>query len=150
MWAEVIPLNKSPAKVIADSLFDNYISRYGIPIKMISDNGPQFISDTFEHLINRLGIRHVKTAVYRPQANRIERVNRDFVQMIVNYVNDPHETWDQLLREFAYAIRMVVNETTEKPCRIIFRKEIDYPISEISDGIGRNRVCSRRILRIAN
>ncbi|GFX66594.1 hypothetical protein TNCV_1795051 [Trichonephila clavipes] len=62
---------------------------------MISDNGPQFISDIFEHLSNRSGIRHVKTVVYRPQMNRTEHVNRVLVQMIANYVNDHHEIWDQ-------------------------------------------------------
>ncbi|GFX16481.1 retrovirus-related Pol polyprotein from transposon 17.6 [Trichonephila clavipes] len=91
-WAEIIPLKKASARIIADSLFGNYISRYGAPVKLISDNGTQFISDIFEHLSNRLGIRHVKTVVNRPQANRTERVNRDIVQMIANYVNDQHDT----------------------------------------------------------
>ncbi|GFU76797.1 retrovirus-related Pol polyprotein from transposon 17.6 [Trichonephila clavipes] len=76
-WAEIIPLKKVSARVIADTFFDNYISRFGAPVKLISDNGPQFISDIFEHLSDRLGIRHVKTVVYRPQANRSERVNRN-------------------------------------------------------------------------
>ncbi|GFS99118.1 retrovirus-related Pol polyprotein from transposon 17.6 [Trichonephila clavipes] len=83
-------------------------------VKLISDNGPQFISDIFEHLSDRLGIRHVKTVVYRPQANRTECMNRDLVQMIANYVNDQHDTWDQFLSEFMYAIRTAVNESTRK------------------------------------
>ncbi|GFW45824.1 retrovirus-related Pol polyprotein from transposon 17.6 [Trichonephila clavipes] len=62
-WAKIIPLNKASAQIIANKLFDNYISRYGAPVKLISDNGPQFISDIFEHLSDRLGIRHVKTVV---------------------------------------------------------------------------------------
>ncbi|GFW52036.1 hypothetical protein TNCV_2819051 [Trichonephila clavipes] len=78
-WAEIIPLKKASARVIADNFFDNYISRFGAPKKLISDNGPQFISDIFENLSERLGIGHVKTVVYRPQANRTERVNRDLV-----------------------------------------------------------------------
>ncbi|GFY23360.1 retrovirus-related Pol polyprotein from transposon 297 [Trichonephila clavipes] len=49
-WAEIIPLKKASARVIADNFFDNYISRFGAPIKLISDNGPQFISDIFEDL----------------------------------------------------------------------------------------------------
>ncbi|GFT69117.1 hypothetical protein TNCV_3905041 [Trichonephila clavipes] len=64
---------------------------YRAPVQLISDNGPQFISDIFEHLSDRLGIRHVKTVVYRPQANRTERMNRDLVQMIANHVNDQHD-----------------------------------------------------------
>ncbi|GFY12772.1 retrovirus-related Pol polyprotein from transposon 412 [Trichonephila clavipes] len=119
-WAEIIPLIKASARVIADNFFNNYISRFGAPIKLISDNGPQFISDIFENLSERLGIRHVKTVVYRPQANRTERVNRDLVQMIANYVNEQHDTWDQFLREFAYAIRTAVNETTGKTLAELF------------------------------
>ncbi|GFX13918.1 transposon Ty3-I Gag-Pol polyprotein [Trichonephila clavipes] len=113
-WTEIIPLKKTSARVITDTFFDNYISRFGAPIKLISDNGPQFISDIFENLSERLGIRHVKTVVYRPQANRTGRENRDLVQLIANYVNYQHDTWDQFLREFAYAIRTAVNETTGK------------------------------------
>ncbi|GFX64956.1 hypothetical protein TNCV_450941 [Trichonephila clavipes] len=61
------------------------------------------------NLSEGLRIRHVKTVVYRPQANRTERVNRDLVQMIAKYANEQHDAWDQFLREFAYAIRTAVN-----------------------------------------
>ncbi|GFT01949.1 uncharacterized protein TNCV_3056921 [Trichonephila clavipes] len=40
--------------------------------------------------------------------------------MIANYVNDQHDTWDQFLREFAYAIRTAVNETTGKTPEELF------------------------------
>ncbi|GFY14558.1 retrovirus-related Pol polyprotein from transposon 412 [Trichonephila clavipes] len=137
-WAEIIPLKKASARVIADNFFDNYISRFGAPIKLISDNGPQFISDIFENLSESLGIRHVKTVVYRPQANRTERVNRDLVQMIANYVNEQHDTWDQFLREFAYAIRTAVNETTGKtPAELFLGRKLITPFQKlvmVSDG----------------
>ncbi|GFT78072.1 retrovirus-related Pol polyprotein from transposon 412 [Trichonephila clavipes] len=137
-WAEIIPLEKASARVIADNFFDNYISRFGAPIKLISDNGPQFISDIFENLSERLGIRHVKTVVYRPQANRTECVNRDLVQMIANYVNEQHDTWDQFLREFAYAIRTAVNETTGKtPAELFLGRKLIMPFQKfvmVSDG----------------
>ncbi|GFY28203.1 retrovirus-related Pol polyprotein from transposon opus [Trichonephila clavipes] len=138
-WAEIIPLKKASARVIGDNFFDNYISRFGAPIKLISDNGPQFISDIFENLSERLGLRHVKTVVYRPQANRTERVNRDLVQMIANYVNEQHDTWDQFLREFAYAIRSAVNETTGKtPAELFLGRKLITPFQKlvmVSDGM---------------
>ncbi|GFS67893.1 uncharacterized protein TNCV_2295391 [Trichonephila clavipes] len=40
--------------------------------------------------------------------------------MIANYVNDQHNTWDQFLREFAYAILTAVNETTGKTSAQLF------------------------------
>ncbi|GFW00200.1 retrovirus-related Pol polyprotein from transposon opus [Trichonephila clavipes] len=80
----------------------------------------------------RLGIRHVKTVVYRPQANRTERVNRDLLQMIANYVNEQHDTWDQFLREFAYAIRTAVNETTGKiPAELFLGRKLVTPFQKL-------------------
>ncbi|GFX39005.1 hypothetical protein TNCV_5055461 [Trichonephila clavipes] len=77
----------------------------------------------------------------RPEANRTaNRVNRDLVQMIANYVYEEHDTWDQFLREFADAICTAVKETTGNPWRIIFRSKVDYAFSEISDGIRRNGI----------
>ncbi|GFW98464.1 uncharacterized protein TNCV_3790951 [Trichonephila clavipes] len=77
-----------------------------------SDNGPQFISDIFEHLSRRLDIKHIKTVTYRPQANLTERVNRTFVQMIACFVEENHDNWDRFLHEFAFGLRTSVNETT--------------------------------------
>ncbi|GFV47746.1 uncharacterized protein TNCV_2653091 [Trichonephila clavipes] len=74
----------------------------------------------------------------KPQANRTERVNRDLVQMIANYVNEQHDTWDQFLREFAYAIRTAVNETTGKtPAELFLGRKLITPFQKlvmVSDG----------------
>ncbi|GFY22092.1 retrovirus-related Pol polyprotein from transposon 412 [Trichonephila clavipes] len=113
-WSELILLRKASAQAIANALFENYISRYGAPISLISDNGPQFISGVFEHLSPRLDIKHMKTVTYRPQANLTERVNRNLVQMIACFVEENHENWDRFLHEFAFALRASMNETTNK------------------------------------
>ncbi|GFS87521.1 retrovirus-related Pol polyprotein from transposon opus [Trichonephila clavipes] len=137
-WSRDFRLVEASARVIADNFFDNYISRFGAPIKLKSDNGTQFISDIFENLSERLGIRHVKTVVYRPQANRTERVNRELMQMIATYVNEQHDTWDQFLREFAYAIRTTINETTGKsPAKLFLGRKLITPFQKlvmVSDG----------------
>ncbi|GFX75960.1 retrovirus-related Pol polyprotein from transposon 17.6 [Trichonephila clavipes] len=138
-WAEIIPLKKASDRVTADNFFfDNYISRFGAPKKLISDNGPQFISDIFENLSERLGIRHVKTVVYRPQANRTERVNRDLVQMIANYVNEQHDTWDQFLQPYEWHKQTHVNETTgTTPAELFLGRKLITPFQKlvmVSDG----------------
>ncbi|GFY31821.1 retrovirus-related Pol polyprotein from transposon 297 [Trichonephila clavipes] len=113
-WSELIPLRKASAQTIANALFENYISRYGAPISLISDIGLQFISEVFEHLSHRLDIKHMKTVTNRPQANLTEKVNRNLVQMIVCFVEENHENWDRFLHEFAFALRTSVNETINK------------------------------------
>ncbi|GFY24964.1 retrovirus-related Pol polyprotein from transposon 297 [Trichonephila clavipes] len=113
-WSELIPLRKTSAQAIANTLFENYISRYLAPISLIRDNGSQFISEVFEHLSYRLDIKHMKTVTYQPQANLTERVNRNLVQMIACFVEENHENWDRFRHEFAFALRTSFNETRKK------------------------------------
>ncbi|GFX25607.1 uncharacterized protein TNCV_2082421 [Trichonephila clavipes] len=58
--------------------------------------------------------------------------------MIANYVNEQHDTWDQFLREFAYAIRTAVNETTRKtPAELFLGRMLITPFQKlvmVSDG----------------
>ncbi|GFT72417.1 retrovirus-related Pol polyprotein from transposon 297 [Trichonephila clavipes] len=144
-WRELILLRKASAQAIANALFENYISRYGAPNSLISDNSLQFISEVFEHLSHRLGIKHMKTVAYRPQANLTERVNRNLVQMIACFVEENHENWDPFLHEFAFALRTSVNETTNKtPAKLFLGRKIITPFSKLinvtesAEYVGRN------------
>ncbi|GFW05939.1 transposon Tf2-6 polyprotein [Trichonephila clavipes] len=148
-WCELIPLRKASAQAIANVFFDNYIARYGAPISLISDNGPQFISDVFEHLSHRLDIKHMKTVTYRPQANLTERVNRNLVQMIASFVEENHENWDQFLHEFAFALRTAVNETTNKtPAELFWGRKIITPFSKLINVTEDTKYVGRNIERL--
>ncbi|GFT27349.1 transposon Tf2-9 polyprotein [Trichonephila clavipes] len=140
-WCELIPLRKASAQAIAKAAVAEWYryrtvacfvtARYGAPISLISDNGPQFISDVFEHLSHRLDIKHMKTVTYRPQSNLTERVNRNLVQMIASF-DENHENWDQFLHEFALALRTAVNETTNKtPAELFLGRKIITPFSKL-------------------
>ncbi|GFX11727.1 uncharacterized protein TNCV_4340721 [Trichonephila clavipes] len=58
--------------------------------------------------------------------------------MIANYVNEQHDTWDQFLREFGYAIRTAVSETTGKThAKLFLGRKIITPFQKlvmVSDG----------------
>ncbi|GFW45825.1 uncharacterized protein TNCV_4495451 [Trichonephila clavipes] len=60
--------------------------------------------------------------------------------MITNYVNDQHETWDQFLREFAYAFRTAVNETKRKtPAELLLSQKLITPFPKlvmVSNAVG--------------
>ncbi|GFV98794.1 retrovirus-related Pol polyprotein from transposon 412 [Trichonephila clavipes] len=130
-WSELIPLRKASAQAIANALFENYISRYGAPISLISDNGPEFISEVFEHLSHRLDIKHIKTVTYRPQSNLTETVNRTLVQMITCFVEENHHNWDRLLHEFAFVLRTSVNEMIGKTPAELLGRKIITPFSKL-------------------
>lgn len=60
----------------------------GVSPKIISDNGPQFISNEFRKFISFIEFKHVKTSVGYPQSNgKIERFHGSFNQEF--YKNTP-------------------------------------------------------------
>ncbi|GFV62913.1 uncharacterized protein TNCV_5083961 [Trichonephila clavipes] len=58
--------------------------------------------------------------------------------MIANYINWQHDSWDQFLREFPYAIRTAVNETTGKtPAELFLDQKLNTTFQKlvlVSDG----------------
>ncbi|GFT22827.1 retrovirus-related Pol polyprotein from transposon 412 [Trichonephila clavipes] len=144
-WSKLIPLRKASGLAIANTPFENYISRYGAPNSLSSDNGPQFISEVFEHLSHRMDIKHMKTVTYRPQVNLTERINRNLVQMIARFVEENHKNWNRFLNEFAFALRTSVNETTNKtPAELFLSRKIITHFSKLinvtegAEYVGRN------------
>ena len=67
-WPEVLASDRVEKRVINDFL-QNRFATCGIPVKIASDNGPQFISKEFELFLKVHGIEHKLTAIYSPKSN---------------------------------------------------------------------------------
>ena len=93
-WVELFPLRRTTATDIANILINEIICRYGAPSYILSDNGPQFVSQLFNELCTLLGITRKFTANYHPQTNMSERVNRTLKAQIAIYTQRQPSLWD--------------------------------------------------------
>lgn len=76
-WPEAIPLSNITAETTAKNLISGWISKFGVPLRITTDQGQQFESTLFAELTKLLGIHHLRTTSYHLQANGlIERWNR--------------------------------------------------------------------------
>ncbi|KAL0894867.1 hypothetical protein ABMA27_013381 [Loxostege sticticalis] len=57
------------AENCAKALIDEIFLRYGMPRRVTSDNGPQFVSAVMQQVTFCLQIKHSFTPVYHPEAN---------------------------------------------------------------------------------
>ena len=78
-YVEIQVMKPTTDKVIA-SLKRMFLT-HGLPISIVTDNGPQFISDEFRKFMENESIQHRITTPLWPQANgEIERQNRSLLK----------------------------------------------------------------------
>jgi hypothetical protein len=78
---------------------------HGLPRKVVSDRGPQFVAEFMKELYRLLGIKLAATTAYHPQGDgQTERVNQELEQYIRLFVNERQNDWCGLLplAEFQY------------------------------------------------
>ena len=128
-WIELFPLKSTTSIEVSKILMNEVFSRYRLPKHIVSDNGPQFISNLFKNFCNTLRIKQNLTANYHPQSNMTEQVNRTLKPLIAIYAQQQHNSWDEEIQKLAFAIRTAVNETTgETPAFMMFGRDLRGPL----------------------
>ena len=70
-------MKKTTGAVVANFIREHIITRFGIPKKLISDNGTPFINKDMKGLTEAYHIRHGRSTPYYPQGNgQVEAINR--------------------------------------------------------------------------
>ena len=72
-WVELFALKEATAQNCALTLLNEVMLRYGIPRRIHSDNGVQFVSALMQKLTFVLGIRQSFTPVFHLEASPVER-----------------------------------------------------------------------------
>ena len=68
-FIEIAPLQHDTKSITVIKHIKANIARYGIMETLISDNGPQFVSDAFAKFVKAYGIKHVTSSPTYPQSN---------------------------------------------------------------------------------
>ena len=76
-WPEAVPLSSTTTADVARAFVYTWVARFGVPLDMTSDRGPQFTSELWNAVARSLGVKLHRTAAYNPQANGLcERFHR--------------------------------------------------------------------------
>ena len=68
-WSEAYAVRTHTAIVIAKLLIDNFFSRFGMPKRILTDQGAEFESQLFQELCTHMGIEKMRTTPYKPSTN---------------------------------------------------------------------------------
>ena len=125
-WTEAIPLKDITAQTVSRAFFDNWISRFGAPRLLTTDQGAQFESQLFAALLSLIGCQRIRTTAYHPAANgMIERWHRSLKAAIMCH-ND--RNWLRQLSTVLLGLRTHVRlDTGASPAEYLYGTTLRVP-----------------------
>lgn len=119
-YTKIYALKKATTMAILNRIEKDYIPNMGMPGRILSDNGTQFTAAKWRKVLQEKGIKIGYTTKYHPQANPVERYNREIGRILRTYCAAQHSKWSRYLDQVEYWINQLRSEVTEMtPWQII-------------------------------
>ena len=118
------------ASVVAKTLWDKFFMYYGIPEKILSDQGRNFESSLIAELCKLTGVKKLRTTPYRPQTNgQCEKFNSTLINMIGTLPSELKYNWQEHVNTLVHAYNcMDTTATNFSPHYLMFGREPNLPI----------------------
>ncbi|XP_047988852.1 uncharacterized protein K02A2.6-like isoform X1 [Leguminivora glycinivorella] len=98
-FIEVASLNSLTSGTIINQL-KNFFGRFGIPQKVVSDNGPQFSAQEFSNFAGHYGFEHVTSSPLYARSNGLVERNVQTVKKLFTKAQEDHTDWQLALLNF--------------------------------------------------
>ena len=136
-WVEAFSLPNQEALTVAQTVYNEWICRFGAPVAIHSDQGRNFESSMFAELCLLLGIHKTRTSPYHPQSDGlVERFNRTLRMLLTTHMQEvPEDTWDDHLPPLMLAYWSSVHKSINfTPHHVMFGREVRLPIDIMFGG----------------
>nr|XP_045603076.1 uncharacterized protein LOC123761177 [Procambarus clarkii] len=133
-YPEAIPLKTITAKVLVKHLLW-FVSRYGLPKTIQTDQGSNFMSHLFRQQIADLGIQQITSSAYHPESQgALEHFHQTLKGMLRKFCYDRQSKWVENLPYLLLAVRSVPNESLGiSPFEMIYGHSVRGPLEVARD-----------------
>lgn len=112
-WAVTCALKSFDNSNIAQVLLYKVVLKLGLPTRIISDNGTNYVSEAMRLVCRRLGISRSLTSVEHPQTDGlVERLNRTVKTSLATVVGEYPNTWCEYLPFITFAYNTAQQAST--------------------------------------
>ncbi|XDV15015.1 hypothetical protein PO909_015169 [Leuciscus waleckii] len=122
-WPEVEVMKCTSSMKTVEAL-RSIFGRFGLPQQLVSDNGPQLVSEEFEAFMKANGIQHIRSAPYHPSTNGLAEW---FVQTMKQALKSTQGkgSLNQRLNTFLLSYRNTPHAITKvSPAAAMFKRQL--------------------------
>ena len=129
-WPEAIPIPDMTAETVAAVFVDRWVSNFGVPYEVHSDQGRNFESELMNRTLELVGTGKTRTTPLHPQSDGlVERYNQTLLDYLAKFIDSEQSNWDILLRLALMAYRSAEHESTGfSPSIMLFGREMILPL----------------------
>ena len=123
-------MSRTPGSLQLERFVNEFITRYGTPRQVHTDQGTNFQSHLFQEMCELLGVDKTRTTAFHPASDGlVERFNRTMECMLSMYVAEDQRDWDLRLSCLLMAYRGTPQESTQcSPNVLMLGRETELPI----------------------
>ena len=128
-WVEAMPIPTKEAKGVANFLYSLFC-RHGVPKRIQSDQGREFVNSLTNHLFKSTGVHHIISSAYHPQTNGLdERFNQTLQRALLKMIDENQSDWDKYLDSVLFAYHTSKQASTKfSPFFLLYGREPVLPV----------------------
>eukprot|EP00253_Pinus_taeda_P004647 PITA_04647 len=121
-WVEVIPTKRANDQIVMKFLEENIFSRFGFPIKIITDNTQVFNSSKFIAFCQKYNVILSHSIAYHMQGKGLaESTNKTLMKILKKTIVENQKDWDSKLKFSLWAVRVTTRRSTGKsPVELVY------------------------------
>lgn len=129
-YTEFIALPDQASENVARALVQRFITKYGVPKELLTDQGGTFTGELIAHICKLFKIKKIQTTGYHPMSNgRSEITHKTLSKMLSHYVNKNQNDWDNWLCYVCMAYNTQYHESLGySPYEIVFGRRMETPL----------------------
>lgn len=128
-YSDAIPISKIDSETIATALAEQFISRYGCPRSIHTDQGTNFTSNLMKTFCKIFNIQRITSTAFHPQSlGSLERSHHTLIEYLKQYGDQ--QNWDEWLRFAIFSYNTSIHEAIGyAPYTLVFGRKAQIPTS---------------------
>lgn len=130
-FSQAFPIPNHEAITIAKELVNNFICKFGIPNRILTDQGKDFTSNILKEVAKLFKIKQIQTTAYHPQSNgALERSHATLADYLKHYISEKQTDWDEWINLAMFSYNTTPHTSTRyTPYELIFGLKPELPTS---------------------